>query len=243
MGLKPFEIVNGTFSLILVIFFILVGLRIALRYKTTHDRTYLLFGVTWMTLVQSWYPSSISFLLTLFTGEGLTPMAYFIIGNVGIPASGVCFIIAWTDLLCKEKQKFIVFIYVIIAIIMYIIIFYLLFTDISTVGTLNGPVDAEYSLIIVSFLVFALLNIFICGILMARISLLSNDPELRLKGKFLIIGLCSFITGAILDSAIPLGILSLTLVRLLLISSAIEFLGGFILPNWMKKLLIKEKTE
>jgi len=93
----------------------------------------------------------------------------------------------------------------------------------------------------------------VTGITFARKSIKSENKEVRLKGKLLQFAFVAFTIAALLEKTIRsilLGIvftdptnpvLSIALVvdRLLLILSAIAFLGGFLLPNWMKKILTK----
>ena len=65
-----------------------------------------------------------------------------------------------------------------------------------------------------------------------------DDPEIKWKGKFLLIAWFSFTIGAILDAALPLTEITLIIVRLILISSSIEFYLGFFLPDQLAKRLI-----
>jgi hypothetical protein len=68
----------------------------------------------------------------------------------------------------------------------------------------------------------------------------SEDPEINLKGKLIIIGLLSFLIGAILDASVPLNFITLPITRFLLILSSIEFYAGFVLPEWSKKAFLKK---
>jgi len=66
-----------------------------------------------------------------------------------------------------------------------------------------------------------------------------------LKGKFIILAMLFFAIGTGLDGLKPIlfpDYIGLVLVinRLILISSAITFYIGFTLPNWVKKLFLKE---
>jgi hypothetical protein len=73
----------------------------------------------------------------------------------------------------------------------------------------------------------------------------SEDLEVNLKGKLLIVGLLLFLLGAGLDGLksffIAPEFLDVTLLinRIILSVSAIFFYGGFILPNWMKKIFLR----
>jgi hypothetical protein len=68
-----------------------------------------------------------------------------------------------------------------------------------------------------------------------------DNPETRLKGKLLLVAFPSFAVGALLDSMIPTSPLTLIILRSILILSAIMFYTAFMLPNWIKKLFIKQK--
>lgn len=63
----------------------------------------------------------------------------------------------------------------------------------------------------------------ITGILFGKESLGSKNPEIRLKGYFLIAAFILWSIGAIFDAALPLTVITLTIARLILISSAVEF--------------------
>ena len=242
MALEFYEIVNGTLSLCLVIIYIIVGFFIALKYRKRKDRVYILFGIGYMTIIQSWYPSSISFLLAIFTGKGLPPIQYFIIGTVAIPLCGICLLTAVTDMFLKEKQKLILLIYLFLFIIFEITFFYFIFTDPSQIGELKGPIDVEYKSFVTYFLAFILISILVFGILFGIESIRTEDPEMTLRGKILIIGFCLFVVCAFIDSSIPLNVMMLTLVRIGLILTAIIFYCAFVLPEWIKKLFLKKQT-
>jgi hypothetical protein len=81
---------------------------------------------------------------------------------------------------------------------------------------------------------------FILGILFARDSLKADDPEVKLKGKLILLAYLSFFIGGLFDAGIELGPIVLVLVRILLMSSAFEFYLGFILPDWFKKIALKQ---
>jgi len=71
----------------------------------------------------------------------------------------------------------------------------------------------------------------------------SDNLEIKLKGKFLLIGFISFVVGGIIDAAIYTteNIALLFITRIIFISSAFEFYCGFTLPKWMKRHLSNNK--
>jgi hypothetical protein len=243
MILEPLDYLNGTLSIIIVTTNIIVGINIASKYFQYKQREFLLVGIFWMGIACPWYPSSISFLVALATGEGLGIQIYLIFGDVLIPLLIIFWLAGITDLMYKDKQKVILILASIYGIIFEIIFFYLLATDYTLLGELQGIVDVQYK----AFLIFYIFSIFvillITGILFSLDLLKSDDPELNLKGKLILIGLLSFLIGAILDASVPLNFITLPITRMLLILSSIEFYAGFVLPEWSKKIFLKQKRD
>ena len=157
------------------------------------------------------------------------------------PLAIILWLLAFTDFLLTEKRKLILLVSTIIGIIFEVIFYTLLFINPVLIGTPNSPVDVSYKFFIIIFLVLFILIIVISGLLFARLSLKSDDPEVKLKGKLLVIAFIAFFLGALLDSSIRLNEIGVIFVRLILIASAIFWYGGFLLPHWMKKLFLKKK--
>lgn len=241
MTLSLIDMVNGVFSIIFVTISLLIGFIILSRYFKYKERIYFLVGATWIFISEPWWPSSLSFLIALSNGIGLSPEIYFLIGNIFVPLAIVLWLLAFTEFLYSEKRKLILIIFAIIGVVFEILFFSFLFLNSGLIGELNGPVDVNYKSFIMVFLIIFLLIVVITGFLFANLSLKSKDPEVKLKGKLLIIAYVTFSVGALLDSSIPFNEATVIIVRLILILSAICWYGGFILPKWMKKLLLKNR--
>lgn len=239
LPLDLLEVFQGSFSLIFAIISIFVGLRILFKYFEYKRRELILVGISWIGIASPWIPDSINFIMILGFSSILTEEAYLIIGNVFMPLIIICWLIVITDFLYKARQKLILILCLIWTVIFEIIFFTLLFIDSTLVGTFLGPFHVEFGDFITFTLLFTIVILLISGLLFARESLKSEDKEIKLKGKFLIVAFLSFTIGAILDSSISLIPITVVITRLILISSSIEFYIGFILPKWVKKFLIK----
>jgi hypothetical protein len=88
----------------------------------------------------------------------------------------------------------------------------------------------------------------ITGTVFAQKSIKSENREVRLKGKLLRGAFITFTIAAILDSLLgmifenptdPLLSIMVVIIRIMLIISALEFYGGFLLPRWMKEILTR----
>ncbi len=232
MQIELTEILQGSFSLIFVIISIIIGVKILFKYFEYKSSQFLLVGLTWIGLSTPWWPDSINLILILTTNSILSIEANFIIGTSTMPIFLLFWLKAFTDLAYVEKQKLILIIFLIVGIIFEIIFYYFLFTQPNLIGTFKTPFQVVYGIYIEIFLIIFLLVVLITGILFGKKSLSSENPELKLKGKFLIVAFVLFTIGAFLDSIIPeLFILA----RVVLDISALSFYFGFMLPNWLKE--------
>jgi hypothetical protein len=83
--------------------------------------------------------------------------------------------------------------------------------------------------------------LFITGNLFAYHSVKSNNPEIKLKGKFLFAAFNSYLIGSIIEAMFHLEPITVVITRLILISSAIEFYLGFITPRRIRHFFLKEE--
>ncbi len=241
MELELVQFLQGIFSLILVVISVIVGLRIALKYFEHKKKELLLVGISWIGIVAAWIPDSITFLMIIFLDTPLNEEAYFIIGTAFLPVFVLCYVTAFTDLLNIKKRKLVLRIILILAVINEVIFFYLLLSPVEKVGTFLGPFQVEFNPLIDLFLIIWLLVVVIFGILFARHSMRAENPEIKLKGKFILAAFIFYLVGAILDVLIPLTPITVVITRLILTLGAISFYIGFILPEWIKKILLKEQ--
>jgi len=237
------DIANGILLLVFSIISLTVGIKIMAKYFKFKRKEFLFLGLAWIALASPWYPGTISFILGFILGlERLSTELYFLIGNVLIPPCFVLWIVVFTDLLLKQKQKLIVILFAIGNALYLVVFFYFLFTNPIVIGELKGETDVQYYNFVMIYDVCIILLTFLTGIIFAHQTVKSDNPEVRLKGRILYIAFTSFFIGATLNTILPLNIITLVIFRTLEILSAITFYGGFTLPVWMKKLFLGEKN-
>jgi len=236
MVLELFEIVSGTFSIILVSIYLYLGLRITSRYFELKQRVYLYIGLTWIFMAEPWYPSTVSFIISWFNGEGLInfPRIFLVIGNLFLPVAIIAWMIAFSSLLYKEKKLLIVGSAITLSTIYEIIFVYFLIVDPSFLGTMVSPVDSSYGLFMTIVQFLLLFTIFISGLRFASSTTRSKKREHIIKGRFLLLAFFSFFIGAIFDVFSNISIVIFIIGRILLITSSIEFYIGFIYPEKVK---------
>ena len=252
MVLELVDILQGSFSLIFVIISIVLGITILLKYFDQKNRLYLLVGISWIGVANPWIPDSISFLMNITVQQSLPVGLYFIIGNCFLPIALLTWFTAFTDMIKKDSQKRVLIITAILSILFEVVFFTLFFIDIDLIGVINPlrSFTVEFDIFITVFLICVIFAMMISGVIFAQRSIKVEDREVRLKGKLLRAAFITFTVGAILDSLLgtifedptdPLLSIMVVVVRSLLIMSAIEFYGGFLLPHWMKEIFTKSE--
>ncbi len=249
------DVLHGSFSLVYVIISFAIGLIILFKYFKFKNRLYVMVGLTWIFLSLPWFPDSISFIRYLFFGTALSDEWYFIIGNVFLPIALISWIIAYTDMINKDKQKLAVSIVLIISITFEVIFFTLLFIDVRLIGTYTTLFSADLGILLIVFLFITMLTMLVTGLKFAAKSIRSEDKEVRLKGKLLRGAFIVFTIAALLEKSArsillgvvfqdptdPLLTVMLAIVRVLLVLSAFAFYGGFLLPRWIKEIFTKKE--
>jgi len=114
-----------------------------------------------------------------------------------------------------------------------------LIVDVNSIGTFDGTFDARYLGFTRLFQIFAVVSALITGFLFVRQSFSSDVPKVKWKGRFLLLAFIIFAISAVVDSALPLGVGGVIIIRLLLIFSAISYYFGWLLPDRILQLLNK----
>jgi len=241
--MEPLDFLNGSLSLIVVAISFYVGLHILSKYFTLKKKEFLLVGLVAIFTSEPWWPHVISFFLALASMAPLTEQSYFLIGNIFIPIAILCWLMALTKFMWDEKKK-VILIFGLLYVIIYeiILLSFIYIIDYQLIGETIGAVDVQYKPLMIILLITALAIILPTGLLFARESLKSDNKEVRLKGKFLIIAFVCFCAGATVDVLILSDPFSLIIARTLLVAASIGFLGGFIPPDWLKKMFLQKES-
>jgi len=234
-------VVNGVLAVIAVLISILVTIKFFLAYKKHKRIELFLIGFVAIIMSEAWMPVAISFVYYMFNSALLPPELYFFIGYTFLPIGIFIWLIIFTNLIIKNRQKLILFLYSIYIVFYEILFFSYLLTDPSKIGEIKTPVDSSLTLIFNLNAFGWVAVILITGIIFARESLQSNDPIIRLKGKLLLFGFLTWSFSAIMDGFANT-IITLFIIRMILMASVIAFYGGFILPEWMRKLVNKVRS-
>ena len=239
--LEPLDIANGIFGLIFVAITIIVGLSIIVKYFDTKNINLLYVGLAWILFCSGWYGTSVSFIVSFFNGgEGLSLEAILLINFTPLPIGVISWMIAFTNFMVKDKQKLVLTIIIIISLTFYILLASYVIIDVNLMASKVSAVDTRSNNPFMALFIILIISIIlISGIAFAIKTIKIGQPETKWKGIFLLIAFPSFAIGGILDATVPTTPVSLVIFRLLLMASAIEFYLGFILPEKVKRYLVK----
>ena len=201
--LELVEYMQGLFTLIFVIVFIIVGLRIASKYLIFKRKVFILIGISWIGMIFGWVPDAITFLMIIFLDTPLSEEAYLIIALAFYPFFVLIYFIGFMDILDTKREKLYLIVFVIMGILYEIIYLYLFFSPTEAVGTFEGPFQVEFHPILDIFLFIWLISVIVIGLSFVRQSLKSKEPAVKLKGKLLLIAFITIFVGALMDVIIP----------------------------------------
>ena len=233
MTLMNLEILKGTCNIIGVLFGVLAGVVIALKYSRYKKRELLLMGIVGILVTEPWWPHSISFLYALVSGsnQGLDPRVFFLLGNFLIPLGIITRLWAFPDLASSVSY-----------LVTYDIIFFsLLFLRPELIGELEGAVDVRYNYGMIGLLIPGLILMITTVILFSTECFKSDKPEIRLKGKLILLAFSLYIVAATLEIFTSTNVFLIVLSKILLLACATSFYIGFIMPRWMKRFLFREE--
>lgn len=243
MAIEFLELLQGIFCLIFIILTVIIGTTIAIKYFKYRQKNLILVGIAWIGMAVPWIPEIIElFIKSTDASVNNTVIIFLIIilNLAAVPFFVVLWLIAFTDLLkLKKTMRYIVMIiFVFFSIITEILIFYFYYTNLELVGTFSGPHLVEWSLFSNIYLFLCILFVLITGLLFARESIKSDKIEIKLKGKLLLTAFLLFTIGAVIDVALA-SVISNVIARLILAISSIMFYFGYVLPDWIRNLLLK----
>ncbi len=238
-SLTEIELIQVTFALLFVIVSLIVGIRILLKYFTVRNKVFVTVGLTWVFLSSPWWGNAISFFTFAFNEQEISLFLDLFLGNIFIPLAVVLWVYSFCKLVYPHLTKTLVSVYGIISSIYEILLLYYFFTDLNVIGKATSRFNTEHNLFPFMFQILAIATALITGIILSKNSMDSEDARIQWKGRFLLLGFISFTFAAVFDAAIPMGSLLLAIIRAVLISSAIEYYLGFLLPDKIAHWLIK----
>lgn len=234
------------FSLLIISTSLVVGIRIMSKYMIYRAPIFILIGLAWVGISLPWIPEALKLFFLLFNPNisAMSLLGLYLTINIMLsPLFLIIWVIAMNQLTSLKEiyEKGLLVATVLLTVLFEILIILFLFIDQSILYTeINMERYTVYWAIFIQlFQVFLLIIVLITGIYFAKESMGSDEAEVVLKGRFLLIAFISFAIGAFLDALFTIntiaGFILKIIGRIILLSSSIEFFIGFIMPEKIKK--------
>jgi len=233
------EHVIGISTLIWVIICTAVALVIMLRYRKYKQNILIYWGIGWLGMSFIHHPAVVSYIVAFFNDTGLTLQQYLLFG---MPLTAITFMFysyVVMELVWKEKQKIFIIVVGIIHAAFLGAWYLIVFIAPDTLGELESIVDIKYAGLGTLYALYLALFFVILGIILSTKLIKSDSKENKWKGIFLLVCFISYTTAAFLDS-LPLSVTVLLMLRFVFIFAAILMYIGWLMPDFIKKRLIKE---
>jgi len=236
---------SGLTTFITLIVAFIIGFIILQKALKQKKRNLYLFSLCVFFTITPWFPMGFSFFYWVFTTNIIPYQVFIIMGTFGIPIAILSWLDIYLEMTFTDKKRIVMGIYAIISIafILYIIIFTFLAPGAPIEPLLgsfapNNPIKFNSKGFVSFFRILSVLIAVITGIHFSIQSMMiKDDPNMVLKGRFLLISFLLFLYCAAFDAMVPMNALLLIINRFLLALTAFFFYCGFLLPNWIKRKL------
>ena len=239
--LTDFELITGITTLIFLIISILVALLITSKYFTLKSKSFLFIGLAGIGQYFHYLPVVVNVMYALGTGGSLLPVEFnLLLGFTPLALFTTLWYFGITELVLQKHRKLIL----LLVIAWYAFYLIMLYTFVFTgnASYLAEVVNAVKMSFKPPFILLNLVNLIIWILpffIFALRTLKSDIPEIKLKGKFLLVALILYPIGTLID-LLQEGIVILVIIaRVIAIVSAFSFYLGLILPERVKKIFLE----
>ena len=242
--LEPITQASGLLSLFCIVLVFIITIVLFSAAIKQKDKIYFIFILFILAINSPWYPSGFGYLFWLITQETFTYNNYILLGTLGIPVAGIAWLYFYTTLFKPMWKTKIIIIILIYSLVYYIYIFCFLGFGIQDVknewvGELESPLDINYNGFVLFYIATVLGSAAPTFLHFCMSSIKTKeDPIIQWRGRLLIVALVSFMVGAIVDGLFHITDLTLLIIiRGFVLTSAISFYLGLVMPAWFKKLI------
>ncbi|MFX1361588.1 MAG: hypothetical protein ACFFBT_05340 [Promethearchaeota archaeon] len=235
--------ISGALAFIHNLITILLSILILSKAIKTKNLMLYIFSIFMLFSAAGYYQIGLNYIYWIFTHDIFTYQVKILIGTAGIGIATISWLYIYFKMLIKKKVKFALVAYAIFAIIFYVYLIYFLFIApgapiLEMIGSNIFPYEVNYTgFVLIAFLGSLIINTITTYHLGIYLIKRSQNRELQWKGKFLVVGMTIIIISVNIDMMIADLIEITIIIRILGIIGILFIYLGFILPNWIRKIL------
>ena len=240
----------GMMTLIAIIVDLIMSMAILKKAIQHKQSIVFIFFLTIFFTSVAWWPVAIEYVYWIITGNLLPYASLAELNVLGIVISFLAWLYIYMKVVHHEKPKMmllILTIYGIFSLSFFIyVIYYVRIAPGAPVKSMIGneitPFISDAPDIILLYAFILLITVLITGLHFSIRSMrVQDNPEVKWKGRFLFISFILYFFGEMDFMSMFFGIEFAVFTRLILIFSSILFYIGFMMPDFMKKLLNLEE--
>lgn len=236
VDLLPIDLFNGICSIATVLLYFLISLSVLHKYFKYRQKALLYMAIALFSLGFIWLGLSVSFIFYIVTETHLAFEIQVVIAY-GFPFAIFFWLLVFTELIYKKKQKLIIIIGGIYLLLIEVLFYTFLFTNISLLGVSYGTFYTKWGPFILLRILINMLIFLTTGIVFVREASKSDNAETKLKARLILVGIIFLLLGGLIYSLF--GLLFIALIILLV--SVLGFYGGIVYPEWFEKMFLRKK--
>jgi len=236
VDLLPIDLFNGFCSIATVLLYLLISVSVLHKYFKFRQKALLYMSLALIFLASIWLGVSVSFIFYLVIETSL-PFEIQVFIAYGFPFALFFWLLVFTELIYKKKQKLITIISGLYLLLLEVLFYTFLFTNISLLGATSGVFYTKWGPFILIRILINMLIFLTTGIIFIRKASKSDNAENKLKARLILVGIIFLILGGLIYSLF--GILFIALIVLLV--SVLGFYGGIVYPEWVGKMFLRKK--
>ncbi|MFX1443635.1 MAG: hypothetical protein ACFFHV_09500 [Promethearchaeota archaeon] len=234
------QMIDGIIGLIYPAVGILIGGLIASKYAAYKRKELLFVGLSLIFMTTPWLALGITFITMVFFDFVLQDNIYFFIYIAFVAFSSIFWIWAMAILLAPASLKKIVPIYSVVCLTYEIYIIAMLIINPYSIMHRAGPMEVDAAPIIPLFTLFAAVLALVTMFIFVRNLLKSENVKMVWRGRFLFVSIICLVIALIIVISNTTNIGLILISRILYIAQCFFSYLGWLLPNRVAKLIIKE---
>jgi hypothetical protein len=238
-------IVLGIVTLIYLITLSGIGIKMGLTYFKSKNTVFIWAGISVFGTALPWSAPTVYFLSLVFFDDVPPMEVYFLLMGGFLPIASITWMITILTLFDVKPPRvnYLKVFFIIFWLIIEVIYLTLVFTDTTLLGTLeDNRLVMNLAPVAQIFLLIALAQMLITTYMLGIYYWRSDRKKIKVQGKIITFALCLFLVAGVLEVFIPTVLMNIV-ARILVMVYAFVYYGGFMMPEWLEKLLIKESKD
>ena len=222
-----------------------IGIKMGLTYFKGKNSVFIYAGISVFGTALPWSAPTVYFLSLVFFDDVPPMEVYFLLMGGFLPIASITWMITILDLfeVNPTKGKYLKVFFITFWLIIEVIYLTLVFTDTTLLGTLeDNKIVINLAPFAQVFLLIALAQMLITTYMLGIYYWRSDRKKIKVQGKIITFALCLFLIAGLLEIFIPTIAMNIV-ARILVMIYAFVYYGGFMMPEWLERLLIKEKRD